>query len=58
MELQNVPKLLPTQPNKTLMDTKEMNRILMQYGGIFKNNIIEYAERLAKVHKKKKNYSR
>lgn len=44
--------------NKKLSDHGERDRLLMTYGGIFKNNISEFAERLAKVHRKRKNYAR
>lgn len=57
MESNNNQNRLPkTQGN--LHDHKEWNRILMQYGGIFKNNIKEYAEALPKINKKIKNLSR
>lgn len=43
--------------NKTLAQDKE--RVLMEYAGIFKNNVKEYAEKyLTKVNRKRKNYSR
>ena len=42
---------------KTLNDPREFNRILMQYGGIFKSSIPEYAKTLA-THKPIKNFSR
>ena len=42
---------------KSLNDPKEFNRLLMQYGGIFKDNIKDFAETL-KVNKPIKNYSR
>lgn len=45
-----------TQGN--LKDPKEFNRILMQYGGVFKNNIRQYAETVIKRQSAKKNYSR
>lgn len=41
-----------------LKDPKEWNRILMQYGGIFKQNIKEFAEELPKIKKIIKNYSK
>lgn len=45
-----------TQGN--LKDPKEFNRILMQYGGVFKNNIRQYAETIIKKQAKQKNYAR
>lgn len=45
-----------TQGN--LNDPKEFNRLLMQYGGIFKNNIREYADKVIPKNKKTINYSR
>lgn len=41
-----------------LKDPKEFNRILMQYSGVFKNNIRQYAETIIKKQAKQKNYSR
>lgn len=41
-----------------LKDPKEWNRILMQYGGIFKQNIREFAQELPKIKKIIKNYSK
>ena len=41
-----------------LKDPKEMERLLMQYGGIFKRNIPEYAKRVIKSQAKLKNYAR
>lgn len=50
------------QPRRTqqgnLRDPKEWNRILMQYGGVFKDNIREYAEKLPKLKRNIKNLSR
>lgn len=46
------------QPVRRLDDPKEWNRILMVYGGIFKNQIKQYGETIAKKHKPQKNYSR
>jgi hypothetical protein len=43
---------------RTLSDPGESNRILMQYGGVFKNNIAEFAEKIASKAKAQKNYSR
>lgn len=40
-----------------LNDPREFNRLLMQYGGIFKNNIKDFAQTIVKV-KKQKNFSR
>lgn len=47
-----------TQPARNTGDPKEVERILMQYGGIFKRNIKEYGETIAKKHKKLINFSR
>lgn len=41
-----------------LKDPKEKERLLMQYGGIFKRNIPEYAKRVIKAQSKLKNYAR
>lgn len=41
-----------------LNNPKERERILMQYGGIFKNNIREYAEVVIAKQAKQKNYAR
>ena len=41
-----------------LKDPKEMERLLMQYGGIFKRNIPEYAKRVIKSQAKLKNFAR
>lgn len=48
-----------TERRRKLGDPKEKERLLMQYAGIFKHNIAEYAERLGKFRFKKKiNYSK
>lgn len=45
------------KPNKTIKEDKE--RLLMQYAGIFRHNIKEYAEKaLGGKHSKKKNYAK
>lgn len=41
-----------------LRDPREWNRLLMQYGGVFKDNIKDYAETLPKLKRQKKNFSR
>lgn len=41
-----------------LYDERERNRILMQYGGIFKNNIREYATKVITKTKKQKNFAK
>lgn len=41
---------------RSLRDPKERERILMQYGGVFKNNIPEFAKLIRKV-KPVKNYA-
>ena len=48
----------PMEPVRTLKNPREWNRLLMQYGGIFKNNIKEFGDKVTKRHKKKVNYSR
>lgn len=49
---------LPTKPN-SLNDPTERERLLMQYAGIFPNNIKEYGETIAKrINKPRKNYAR
>ena len=57
MELRIRRKKLPTSPAK-LSDPLEKDRILMQYAGVFKNNIREYSEKFIKTQKKLINYSR
>lgn len=42
---------------KTLNDPREFNRILMQYGGIFKDNIQDFSKTIT-VKKHFKNFSR
>lgn len=42
----------------SLHDKRERERILMQYGGIFKNNIREYATKVLPKLKKQKNFAR
>lgn len=42
----------------SLTDSNEFNRVLMRYGGIFKESIHEYAETILKRNKIPKNYSR
>ena len=57
MEYQQNNKNQLMKQNKTLAQDKE--RVLMEYAGIFKNNVKEYAEKyLTKVNRKRKNYSR
>jgi len=43
---------------RTLKDLRERERLLMQYGGIFRHNINEFAKMLPKLNKKRKNFSR
>lgn len=57
MVLNNNKSRLPTEQG-SLKDPKEWNRVLMQYGGVFKNNIKEYAEALPKMKKSIKNMAR
>lgn len=57
MESRNNQSKLPHKQGN-LHDQKEWNRILMQYGGVFKNNIKEYAEALPKMKKNIKNLAR
>lgn len=46
-----------TKPNK--ISPQEKERLLMQYAGIFRHNIKEYAEKyIGGTHSKKKNFSR
>ena len=59
MESNNhTPKLKTQLVRKTLKDPKEFNRILMQYGGVFKYNIKEYADKIIVKYKKQTNHSR
>lgn len=46
---------LPTKPAR--LDASEKSRLLMQYAGIFPNNIKEFGEKLRK-HKPVKNFAR
>lgn len=58
MQYQQNQQLQSTKPVKNTGDPKEVERILMQYAGIFKRNIKEYGETIAKKHKKQINFSR
>lgn len=51
------PQTTPDRSQKKL-DSKEMNRLLMRYQGIFKNNITEFAKRNAVISSRVKNYAR
>lgn len=42
---------------RNLNDPREFNRLLMQYGGIFKHNIKDFADTISK-HKPIKNFSK
>ena len=44
--------------NKNQLTKQDKERLLMQYQGIFKNNIQEYAEKVKPRLKTIKNYSR
>ena len=44
--------------NKNQLTKQDKERLLMQYQGIFKNNIQEYAEKVKPKLKAIKNYSR
>lgn len=52
----------PNQKKKiqhvSLSTPGEMQRLLMRYGGIFPNNIKEYAEKYLKKNKAQKNFAR
>ena len=51
--------LLHTQTKRgNLNDPQEWDRVLMMYGGIFKNNIKDFADQIGKKNKTMKNYSR
>lgn len=39
-------------------EPREKSRILMQYAGIFPNNIKEYAEKIVPAQKRQRNYAR
>jgi len=49
-----------TQPIKrgNLRDPREKERLLKQYAGIFKNDIVGFAERVTRKAKKQTNHSR
>lgn len=57
MEHRSKGKPLQTRPN-SLRDPKERERILMQYGGIFKHSIKDFAEKVIRRTKARTNYSR
>lgn len=57
MQYQNKHQNNQIQPVKSLNDPREFNRILMQYGGIFKDNIQDFAKTI-KTKKHLKNFSR
>jgi hypothetical protein len=57
MELKTNQMPQPTSRGN-LNDPKEKERILMQYGGIFKRAIPEFAKKVIKNKKQKTNYSR
>lgn len=44
-------------PQGKKLDAQELNRLLMRYQGIFKNNIKEFANRNS-ISKPKKNFAR
>lgn len=52
----NQPKIQRRRGN--LNDPEERARILRQYGGIFPDNIVEFAEKVIRREKKQINYSR
>lgn len=58
MEYQPNQQNQSTRHARNLTDPKEMERLLMQYGGIFKRNIKEFGEKVVKRHKKQVNFSR
>lgn len=57
LEFQYKKKKLPTKQGN-LSDNEEHRRILMQYAGIFPHAVKEFAEKLPKMKKVVKNYSR
>lgn len=48
----------PTRHVRSYNDPKERERLLMQYGGIFKNNIKEFGDVVVRKLKKQTNFSR
>lgn len=58
MQYQKDQKNQQTYPARTLHDERERNRILMQYGGIFKHAIPEFASTVLAKQRKLRNYSR
>lgn len=56
MHRQQHQKNLLTKRDRT--PEQEYERLLMQYQGIFKHNIEEFAEKVIKPQRKFKNYSR
>lgn len=52
------PKKKPSVRQSNLSDEDEKERVLMQYAGIFKKNIKEFAETVIPRLKQKKNLSK
>jgi hypothetical protein len=48
---------IPISPNRKTF-AQDRDRVLAVYGGIFPNNIKEYAARISKRHKAKKNFAK
>jgi len=55
INLTNVPT--STKPSRRLSDLHEKDRLLMQYAGIFKHNIKEFAATTPKKYKNRVNYA-
>ena len=58
MDNYKIPELKKILHGKTLSDQGEMNRLHMQYAGIFKNDIPEFTEKLKVINKKITNFAR
>lgn len=58
MESNQEQKNRPTHPVKRLSDPGEFNRLLIQYGGIFKQDIEGFAKTIVARTKARKNFSR
>ena len=53
-----IPKIPISHIQSNLTDENEKERVLMQYAGIFKRNITEFASKVIPKLKKKKNLSK
>jgi len=54
----NQPTRLDKLNKRSFYDPAERDRVLMVYGGIFKHNIAEFAEKVARNNKPERNLNR